>query len=197
MKINTASFVVSNQNWEKCPEGNLPEFSFIGRSNVGKSSLINAFTGRKSLAKISNKPGKTQLINHFLINENWYLVDLPGYGYAKTSKVNRKIFSEMISDYLLQRKNLITTFVLIDVRLKPQQIDLDFITFLGESGVPFCIVFTKADKLKESQLLEKVSFYKEVLLTEWEKLPTIFISSSVKRVGLVEIGKYIEKIISK
>ena len=195
MKIKSAEFVMSNSDVAKCPKQPPPEYAFIGRSNVGKSSLINMLTERKSLAKTSGRPGKTQLINHFLINNHWHLVDLPGYGYAKTSKLKRKQFSRMIADYLLLRENLVTTFLLIDCRIKPQEIDLDFMTFLGESSIPFAIVFTKTDKLKPKVLEENLSHYKETLLSEWESLPPIFLSSSVKKTGIEELGNYISSLL--
>ena len=164
MVISSADFLISNTTFKKCPEDEKPEFAFIGRSNVGKSSLINMLTDKKKLAKTSSTPGKTQLINHFIINENWYLVDLPGYGYAKASKKSRNNWEQFIAEYLLHRKNLLTTFVLIDSRLEPQNIDLEFMNWCGEKEIPFSIIFTKSDKLSSSALQKKISFYKKELL---------------------------------
>ena len=192
MKIKTAEFVISNIDYKMCPDPKLPEYAFIGRSNVGKSSLINALVNRKSLAKTSRKPGKTQLINHFIINKCWYLVDLPGYGFAKTSKAKRADFHDIISKYLLNRTNLLCTFVLIDSRHKPQKIDQDFIQWLATNKVPFVLIFTKVDKLGKIVLENKVSKYKIELLKEWEKLPEIFITSAEKKEGLSEIISFIE-----
>src|SRR5210317_411476 len=163
MKINSAKFVISNTDVDKCPNEPYPEYAFIGRSNVGKSSLINMLTGHKNLAKTSGKPGKTQLINHFLINDNWYLVDLPGYGYAKVSKDKRKTFQKFIKDYFNKRMQLACTFVLIDSRHEPQKIDLEFMEYLGENGIPFCIVFTKTDKLGRTGLEKNIAHYKKVM----------------------------------
>ena len=163
MKIKTASFLLSNSDYKKCPSGNTPEFAFIGRSNVGKSSLINKLVERKALAKISCKPGKTQLINHFEINEQWYLVDLPGYGWAKVSKSSRSDFARIITGYLLNRQNLVSTFVLVDSRLEPQKIDLEFINWMGENSLPFIIVFTKCDKLSKSKVQQSVARFKKSL----------------------------------
>ena len=192
MKINSAEFVVSNQNYNKCPSNNFPEYAFIGRSNVGKSSLINAIANNKKLAKTSNKPGKTQLINHFLINKNWFLVDLPGYGYAKTSKQNRAIFQKMTSDYLKYRDNLMCTFVLVDIRLEAQKIDQKFMQWLCQNGLPFVIIFTKADKLSKQKIEEKINHYRSHMKNEWEILPKILITSAEKKIGIDEITKYIQ-----
>jgi GTP-binding protein len=191
MKINSAEFVISNTDIEKCPKERIPEYAFIGRSNVGKSSLINMLTSRKSLAKTSGKPGKTQLINHFKINDNWFLVDLPGYGYAKVSKKDRSIFAKFIYDYLEKRENLICTFVLVDSRHEPQKIDLLFMEWLGQKGIPFVIVFTKMDKLSSSQLNKNLSKYKTKMLETWEKLPQSFMSSAESKLGKMEILKFI------
>lgn len=191
MVIKKAEFVKSSGRWQECPEGNLPEYAFIGRSNVGKSSLINAMMNHKDLAKTSGTPGKTQLINHFLVNENWYLTDLPGYGYARVSKVMRRDFEKINTNYILNRKNLVNLFVLVDSRHKPQQIDLEFIEWCGESGVPFAIVFTKADKLKPNTLKENVELYKGELLKTWEELPEMYVTSAEKKMGGDEILKFI------
>lgn len=192
MEINSASFVISSASVETCPEGNLPEYAFIGRSNVGKSSLINMLTNKRKLAKTSGQPGKTQLINHFLINGNWHLVDLPGYGYAKTSKKNRREFQSLITSYFSERLPLISAFVLIDSRHEPQTIDLDFLGWLGENQVPFSIIFTKSDKLKPQVLKKNISHYKSVLSETWESLPPYFITSAVTRDGQDEVLDYIE-----
>ncbi len=191
MLIKTAEFVKSSGKWQDCPEPNLPEYAFIGRSNVGKSSLINAMMNRKDLAKTSQTPGKTQLINHFLVNETWYLTDLPGYGYAKVSKSLRKDFEKLITNYILNRKNLVNLFVLIDSRHNPQKIDLEFLEWCGESAVPFSIVFTKTDKLKPNVALKNVEEYKIELLKTWEELPEIYSTSAEKKLGCDEILKYI------
>lgn len=193
MQIRSAVFCVSNKSADKCPEGNLHEFAFIGRSNVGKSSLINMITGKKGLAKTSASPGKTKLINHFLINDSWYLVDLPGYGYAKTSKSERTVFTNIITSYLTKRKNLISTFILIDSRLKPQKIDIDFINWMGSKGLPFSIVFTKTDKLKNQELIENIEEFKRSILETWEGLPNIVLSSSLKKTGREDILNYISQ----
>ncbi len=192
MKIKSAEFVISNQDVNKCPSNNLPEYAFIGRSNVGKSSLINMLTDRKSLAKTSGRPGKTQLINHFIINNNWYLVDLPGYGYARVSKSSKKIFQKFITSYFKQRKQLVSAFVLIDIRHKPQPLDLKFMEWLGEHIIPFSIVFTKADKLKPKAIENHIQDYKAVLLETWEDMPNYFITSSSKSIGKDELLNYIE-----
>ena len=194
MEIKNATFVVSNTDYKKCPDTGLPEYAFIGRSNVGKSSLINMLTNNKSLAKTSVRPGKTQLINHFLINKQWYLVDLPGYGYARISTSARAQWQKMTNDYLLQRETLMNTFVLIDSRLTPQQIDLDFISFLGQNGIPLSIVFTKADKQNQRETALNVNSFKKALSNEWEELPPLFITSSVSGTGRSKILDYIELI---
>ncbi len=194
MIIKKAEFVVSNTDPVKCPNTGLPEYAFIGRSNVGKSSLINMLTNRKGLALTSSKPGKTQLINHFIINDEWYLVDLPGYGYAQRGKQGRQNIQKIIDAYLGKRLALTNLFLLLDCRHEPQQIDLDFIEHLGEAGIPFSIVFTKADKLSKSKLAENINAYKEKLLESWENLPPVFITSSETRQGKEEILDYIDKI---
>lgn len=193
MKIKTAVFVKSSSQHEQCPKPDRPEYAFIGRSNVGKSSLINALTNHGSLAKTSGKPGKTQVINHFMINDAWYLVDLPGYGYAQVSQTERQKWSKMIDDYLFNRESLTCTFVLIDSRIEPQKIDLEFMQKLGEQGVPFCLVFTKADKLTANQLQTRLENYKKTLLETWVELPHIFVTSSEKRVGQQDILAQIEE----
>lgn len=194
MVIKSAEFVISNSRVEKCPTTGLPEYAFIGRSNVGKSSLINMLTARKGLAMTSQKPGKTQLINHFIINDAWYLVDLPGYGYARLGKDSRDSLRRMIEDYVLERKELVLLFVLLDCRHYPQKIDLEFIQWLGEEGVPFALVFTKADKLSKGRLAANVEAYKAKLHEEWEELPPIFVTSSEERMGRDELLGYIEEI---
>ena len=195
MIIKTADFVISNTNVSRCPKEQLPEYAFIGRSNVGKSSLINMLTGRNKLAKISGRPGKTQLINHFKINDNWFLVDLPGYGYAKVSKSIKRTFQSFIKNYFLQREQLISTFVLVDSRHEPQKIDLEFMEFLGENGIPFCIVFTKADKLKLSELNRNVQAYtRKMTSTIWEEMPQYFVTSSSSSQGKDELLNYIQDI---
>ncbi|MBI6115647.1 ribosome biogenesis GTP-binding protein YihA/YsxC [Salegentibacter maritimus] len=194
MKINSAEFVVSNTRVDKCPDSKLPEYAFIGRSNVGKSSLINMLTGRKALAKTSAKPGKTQLINHFLINKEWHLVDLPGYGYAKVSKSTKRTFQKFITAYFDKRKQLICAFVLIDSRHDPQPIDMEFMQWLGEHQVPFCIIFTKADKLKPKVLEKNINNYQEKMLEIWEEMPEFFISSASAKLGQEEILEYIDSI---
>ncbi|MBK1894860.1 ribosome biogenesis GTP-binding protein YihA/YsxC [Chryseobacterium paridis] len=193
MVIKTAEFVKSSGKWQECPEPNIPEYAFIGRSNVGKSSLINAMMNHKDLAKTSQTPGKTQLINHFLVNETWYLTDLPGYGYAKVSKVIRKDFEKLITNYILNRKNLVNLFVLVDSRHTPQKIDLEFIQWCGESGVPFSIVFTKADKLKPNAVVKNVEAYKAELHKTWEDLPELYVTSAEKKEGGDEILSFIQK----
>lgn len=195
MEIKSATFVVSNSDYRKCPptEG-LPEYAFIGRSNVGKSSLINMLTGVKGLAKTSVRPGKTQLINHFLINNSWYLVDLPGYGYARTSKTSREKWQKMITDYMLKREELVSVFVLVDSRIPPQKIDLEFINFLGENGIPLAIIFTKVDKQKQREIAATVNGYKKVLGETWEELPDMMLTSSVSRFGKDTVLDYIDTI---
>ena len=194
MKVRSAEFIMSNSNVMKAPKDRIPEYAFIGRSNVGKSSLINMLMERKDLAKTSGKPGKTQLINHFKINEEWFLVDLPGYGYAKVSKKKRTIFQFFIENYFKEREQLVCTFVLIDSRHDPQKIDLDFMKFLGENQIPFCIVFTKADKLGSSKLNKQITSYKKKLLNTWETIPTSFITSSSNRLGRKEFLDFIDNV---
>ena len=194
MEIKSAEFVISNSQIDKCPQHSMPEYAFIGRSNVGKSSLINMLTGRKGLAMTSATPGKTLLINHFLINSSWYLVDLPGYGYAQRGKKEQEKLKHIIEDYVLEREQLTSLFVLIDSRLEPQAIDLEFITWLGENDVPFGIIFTKADKLGRGGLTGNVRRFLDRLSEEWEELPPHFISSSKDRTGRDDILGYIEKI---
>ncbi len=194
MHIKSADFVISNSDYRKCPQHNLPEYAFIGRSNVGKSSLINMLTDRPKLAMTSSKPGKTQLINHFLINENWYIVDLPGYGYALMSKSGREKLQKIIEGYILNSERLTCLFVLIDSRHEAQKIDLEFMEWLGENGVPFAIVFTKQDKLSARQLNENIVSYKQNLAEQWEELPPIFITSSEKKQGRNEVLQYIDEI---
>ena len=194
MRIKSAAFVISNTDVTKCPKEQLPEYAFIGRSNVGKSSLINMLTERKSLAKTSGKPGKTQLINHFIINDNWFLVDLPGYGYAQISKSKRQIFQIFITEYFLQRDQLVCTFVLVDVRHEPQKIDLEFMRFLGENGIPFCIIFTKADKLNHSKLNKNLQIYQTELLKTWEEMPRHFVTSATNKNGREELLKFIGEV---
>ncbi len=194
MVIRTAKFVASYPRVEKSPISNKPEYAFIGRSNVGKSSLINMLTCTKALAKVSQTPGKTQLINHFLINEEWNLVDLPGYGYAKVSKTDRKSFSDIITNYILKRENLYLLFVLIDSRLEPQQIDIDFVNWLGAQQIPFALVFTKTDKVSSGALQANMDAFAAEMLNTWEELPQMFTSSAVTRTGREEILRYIEEI---
>lgn len=194
MKINSATFIISNTDVSRCPKDKLPEYAFIGRSNVGKSSLINMLTNHKKLAKTSGKPGKTQLINHFKINDEWFLVDLPGYGYAQVSKTKRKTFQGFIKDYFLQREQLVCSFILVDSRHEPQKIDLEFMQFLGENGVPFGIIFTKSDKLGSSTLNKNITKYKKQLLNTWESVPTHFITSSENEMGKDEVLKFISQI---
>ncbi|MBR1940324.1 MAG: YihA family ribosome biogenesis GTP-binding protein [Bacteroidaceae bacterium] len=194
MKIKSAEFVISNTDVSKCPQGGLPEYAFIGRSNVGKSSLINMLTGHKGLAMTSSKPGKTLLINHFIIDKKWYLVDLPGYGYAQRSQKVQGQISSIIERYVMQREQLTSLFVLVDSRLKPQKIDLDFITWLGENGVPFGIIFTKVDKLSKAKVDDNVQAFLDTLREEWEELPPYFLSSAEKGTGKEEILGYIEEI---
>ncbi|MDR2917745.1 MAG: ribosome biogenesis GTP-binding protein YihA/YsxC [Tannerella sp.] len=194
MEIKKAEFVISNTDVKKCPENNLPEYAFIGRSNVGKSSLINMLTDRKQLAKTSQKPGKTQLINHFIINDDWYLVDLPGYGYAQRGKEGRNAIRRIIEDYILEREALTNLFVLIDCRHEPQKIDLEFMEWLGENQVPFSIIFTKTDKISKGRLQENLQIYTEKMLETWEELPLILTTSSEKREGRDDILDYIDSI---
>lgn len=193
MQISKAEFVVSNTDVKKCPKTHFPEFAFIGRSNVGKSSLINMLCGKKDLALTSAKPGKTQLINHFIINDAWYLVDLPGYGYAKVARSSREQWEAFIADYILERKNLVCVFVLIDSRLEIQPIDAQFMQWLGEHEIPFCILFTKTDKLTKNELARNLSEYENRMMGLWEEMPDNFISSAEKKLGREEILKYIEE----
>lgn len=195
MKINTAEFVISNSDVKKCPNSPLPEYAFIGRSNVGKSSLINMLVNNKNLAKTSSKPGKTQLINHFLINKNWHLVDLPGYGYAKVSKSIKNSFQKFITEYFEKREQLTCAFVLVDIRHEAQKIDIEFINYLGEIGVPFAIVFTKADKIGKTTIQKNVAAYKKKMLeVGWEETPPMFVTSSEKQEGKEELLNYIDQI---
>lgn len=194
MNIKSARFVISNSSVAKCPQDNKPEYAFIGRSNVGKSSLINMLACNKKLAMTSSMPGKTLLINHFIINDSWYLVDLPGYGYAKRSKSQLAQLEEIISSYVLKRRQMTLLFVLIDARLKPQKIDLEFFEWLGENEVPFAIIFTKADKLKKNELKTNIDVYKATLLQQWEELPAIFVTSSETALGREEVLGYIAEI---
>ncbi|MFN5417197.1 MAG: ribosome biogenesis GTP-binding protein YihA/YsxC [Flavobacteriia bacterium] len=195
MLIKTATFLVSNTEHKMCPTDGKPEFAFIGRSNVGKSSLINMLTNHKKLAKTSQTPGKTQLINHFEINESWYLVDLPGYGYAKVSKSARSTFEKFISEYLLERTSLVNTFVLLDSRLEPQKIDIEFMNWCGEKGIPFAMVFTKIDKLSSSVLIKNLTAYKKEMLKYWDELPPIFTTSSESKFGQEKLLNYIEQLL--
>lgn len=194
MKVSSAVFCVSSPSHKKCPTDGRPEYAFIGRSNVGKSSLINMLTGVKGLAKTSGRPGKTQLINHFLINNEWYLVDLPGYGYARTSKSTREVFSQMIREYFLHRETLVNTYVLIDSRIPPQRIDVEFINFLGQNGVPLTIVYTKTDKEKQREVMANVKAMKQTLGEMWEELPTMFLTSSLTGYGRETLLDHIEAI---
>ena len=194
MIIKSAEFVISNTDVKKCPASTLPEYAFIGRSNVGKSSLINMLTQRKGLAMTSQKPGKTQLINHFLINNEWHLVDLPGYGFARVGQSNRERLKSIIEDYILEREQLTNLFILLDCRHEPQKIDLEFIEWAGENGVPFALVFTKADKLSKGKLASNIEAYKQTLLESWEELPPIFITSSEAKEGRDQLLNYIEDI---
>lgn len=193
MKINTAEFVISNSEVSKCPKEPLPEYAFIGRSNVGKSSLINMITNHKNLAKTSGRPGKTQLINHFKINNNWFLVDLPGYGYARVSKKAKETFQQFITDYFEKREQLVCAFVLIDIRLEAQKIDLEFINYLGKIEVPFCIIFTKSDKISKGKVEQNVAAYRKALLANnWEEMPQHFITSSLDVVGREPLLDFID-----
>lgn len=198
MKITSAEFIISNSDVSKCPNEPLPEYAFIGRSNVGKSSLINMLTNHKNLAKTSGKPGKTQLINHFKINLNWFLVDLPGYGYARVSKKTKEVFQQFITDYFEKRQQLVCAFVLIDIRLEAQKIDLEFINYLGETEVPFCIIFTKADKIGKVKAQQNVAAYKKKVMTNgWEEMPQHFITSSSEGIGRDELLAFIDQINSE
>ncbi|TAD99149.1 MAG: YihA family ribosome biogenesis GTP-binding protein [Bacteroidetes bacterium] len=194
MSIKTANFVKSSPEYQQCPPPTLPEYAFIGRSNVGKSSLINMIVAQKDMAKTSGKPGKTQLINHFLINEQWYLVDLPGYGYAKVSKEKKKTFGAMIENYLLERKSLRCVFVLIDIRLEMQKNDQEFMRWLGECGIPFVLAFTKCDKLSKNGVQKAVQAYEQEMFKEWEEMPTYFVSSANTNQGQEEILAFIDQI---
>lgn len=197
MNITSAEFVISNTDVKKCPAGMLPEYAFIGRSNVGKSSLINMLTGRKGLAMTSATPGKTLLINHFLINKSWYIVDLPGYGYAKRGQKMQEQIQKIIENYIMQREQMTNLFVLVDCRHEPQAIDLEFIGWLGENGIPFAIVFTKADKPKGGMLNINIRKYLKRLEEDWEELPPYFVTSSENRMGKDELLDYIENINKK
>lgn len=194
MDIKSAEFVMSNSDVAKCPKALLPEYAFIGRSNVGKSSLINMLTNRKSLAKTSGRPGKTQLINHFLINKNWHLVDLPGYGYARVSKSSKKTFQKFITQYFSLREQLVSAFILVDIRHEPQTIDLEFMQWLGENGIPFSIIFTKADKLKPKAINRHIDTYQNIMLETWEEMPKYFVTSSTKSIGKQELLAYIDEL---
>ncbi len=194
MKIKSAEFLVSNSDVLKCPSNKFPEYAFIGRSNVGKSSLINMLVQRKNLAKTSGRPGKTQLINHFVINNSWYLVDLPGYGYARVSKKAKKTFQKFITDYFEKRKQLVLAFVLIDCRHEAQKIDLEFMEWLGINQIPFSIIFTKADKLKPQALQKSIEAYQTKMLEQWEEMPSYFITSSGNGTGREELLNYIEEV---
>lgn len=194
MNIKNVEFVISNTDVKKCPVGTLPEYAFIGRSNVGKSSLINMLTGRKGLAMTSATPGKTMLINHFIVDDSWYIVDLPGYGYARRGMKGQEQIRKIIEDYILEREQMTNLFLLIDSRLEPQKIDMEFMEWLGESGIPFSIVFTKADKLKGGKLSGNIQMYLRELRRQWEQLPPHFISSSETKLGQNEILGYIDSI---
>ena len=196
MKIKDARFVVSNSEVAKCPAPDKPEFAFIGRSNVGKSSLVNMLTGKRALAKTSGKPGKTRLINHFLINDEWYLVDLPGYGYGKTSRLERRLLEKSFREYILQRPNLYCLFVLIDSRHEPLPIDLSFMEWLGINQIAFAIIFTKIDKLKPEELEKNPGIYKEKMLDTWEDLPPLFFTSSVTDAGRTEILQFVGEVMN-
>jgi len=191
VKIKSAEFVISNSSVAKCPTTKIPEYAFIGRSNVGKSSLINALVGRKSLAKTSGRPGKTQLINHFIINKEWFLVDLPGYGYARVSKSNKKTFQKFITNYFEQREQLVCAFVLVDCRHEPQKVDMEFMEWLTNHGIPFTIIFTKSDKLTISKLPKNIEIYKAKMLELWEEMPPYLITSSTSKEGCEEVLSYI------
>ena len=193
MEIRSANFVISNTDIAKCPAPKMPEYAFIGRSNVGKSSLINMLVDRKDMAKTSGKPGKTQLINHFLINENWYLVDLPGYGYAQVSREKREVWEKFIRKYILERENLMCMFVLVDSRLSPQRVDLEFMDWLGENNIPFVMVFTKMDKLSKLKTANNIKSYKEEMGKTWDELPPCFYTSAEHKVGRKEILDFISE----
>ena len=194
MDVKTAAFVVSNSDYRKCPSDGLPEYAFIGRSNVGKSSLINMLTATKGLAKTSSQPGKTQLINHFIINNSWYLVDLPGYGYARTSKSSRDAWKKMIDNYLLRRETLVNTFVLVDSRIPPTKIDLAFLEFLGTNGIPLSVIFTKVDKLSQRETAQNINAFKQAMSQQWEVLPHMFQTSAVSGQGRSHVLDYIDSI---
>jgi GTP-binding protein len=195
MKITSAEFVISNSDVEKCPKEHLPEYAFIGRSNVGKSSLINMLTDHKKLAKTSGRPGKTQLINHFKINNNWFLVDLPGYGYAKVSKKTKAVFQQFITDYFETRQQLVCGFVLIDIRLEAQKIDIEFMSYLGESEIPFCIIFTKADKISRTKIDSHIAAYKkQMYANNWAEMPQYFVTSATEQTGKEDVLSYIGEI---
>ena len=194
MKIKSAEFVMSNSDVAKCPKDKHPEYAFIGRSNVGKSSLINMLMQRKNLAKTSGRPGKTQLINHFIVNKNWYLVDLPGYGYARVSKSSKKVFQKFITNYFSKRVQLVLAFVLIDCRHEPQKVDLEFMQWMGENQIPFCIAFTKADKLKPNALSKNIETYTQKMLETWEEMPKYFVTSSSQGNGRDELLGYIGEV---
>lgn len=197
MLVKSASFVISNTDVSSCPKSKLPEYAFIGRSNVGKSSLINALCNNKNLAKTSSRPGKTQLINHFLVNDTWHLVDLPGFGYARVSKKQKKVFQKFISNYFKERTQLVNVFLLIDIRHEPQLIDLDFMQRLGQKFIPFSIIFTKADKLKPKAIERNVNNYSKKILEKWESIPPKFITSSDSKYGIKEVLKYIDTLNKK
>ena len=194
MKIKSAEFIMSNSDVAKCPKDKFPEYAFIGRSNVGKSSLINMLMQRKNLAKTSGRPGKTQLINHFIINKSWYLVDLPGYGYARVSKSSKKVFQKFITHYFNKREQLILAFVLIDCRHEPQKVDLEFMQWMGENQIPFCIAFTKADKLKPKGLERNIKAFTQKMLETWEEMPKYFVTSSSNSTGRDELLGYISEV---
>lgn len=195
MKINTAEFIISNSEVSKCPTDRLPEYAFIGRSNVGKSSLINMLTNHKNLAKTSGRPGKTQLINHFKINNNWFLVDLPGYGYAKVSKKTKSVFQQFITDYFETREQMVCAFVLIDIRHEAQNIDLEFMAYMGESEIPFCLIFTKADKISKTKIDSHIAAYrKQMLANNWAEMPHYFVTSATEGIGKDEVLNYIEEV---
>ncbi len=195
MKINTAEFIISNSEVSKCPQEFLPEYAFIGRSNVGKSSLINMLTNHKNLAKTSGRPGKTQLINHFKINNNWFLVDLPGYGFAKVSKKTKQVFQAFITDYFETREQLACAFVLIDIRHEAQEIDIEFMSYMGESEIPFCIVFTKADKISKTKIDSNIAAYKkQMVINNWEEMPQYFVTSATEHTGKEQLLSYIQDV---